>query len=180
MASKVPVVTTFAQRLGQELREYALAALYLFICFGALNLYREAILNAHDVSYLSYGWGAINALILAKFILIGQAVHLGERYVTRRLIYAIVVKAVLFLTLLFVLSLIEHAIVGLFHGQSISASLATFGGTVPELLATCLVMLLILIPYLASRELNEALGEGGLRKLLLESGAARQPDRSRE
>jgi hypothetical protein len=180
MASKVPVVRTFAQRLEHELREYTLTALYLFICFGALNLYREAILNAHDVSYLSYGWGAINALILAKFILIGQAVHLGERYATRRLIYAIAVKAGLFLVFLLVLSLIEHAIVGLFHGQTLSASFATFGGTVPELLATCLVMLLILIPYLAFRELNEALGEGGLRKLLLEPRAERQSDRLRQ
>src|SRR5579863_6559783 len=112
MASKVPVATTAARKLGHELREFAVAALYLYACFGALNLYREAILNAHRVSYSSYGWGAINALILAKFILIGQALHLGERYAIRRLIYVIAVKAVLFLIFLFVLSFIENAIVG--------------------------------------------------------------------
>jgi hypothetical protein len=180
MASKVPVDTTVARKLGHELREYAGAALYLFVCFGTLNLYREAILNAHGVSYWSYGWGAVNALILAKFVLIGQAVHLGERYATRRLIYVIAVKALLFLAFLFVLSFIENAIVGFVQGQSLSASFDTFGGTLPQLLATCLVMLLILIPYLAFRELNEALGQDGLRKLLLEPRAGHQSDRSRE
>lgn len=102
--------------------------------------------------------------------------HLGERYATRRLIYVIAVKAVLFLAFLFVLSFIENAIVGFIHGQSLSASFATFGGTLPQLLATCLVMLLILIPYLAFQELNEALGEGGLRNLLLEPRAGNQSD----
>ncbi len=180
MASKVPVATTAARKLGHELREYAVAALYLYVYLVALNLYRQAILNAHGVSYSSYGWGAINALILAKFILIGQAFHLGERYATHRLIYVIAVKAVLFLIFLFVLSFIENAIVGFIHGQSLSASSATFGGTLPQLLATCLVMLLILIPYLAFRELNEALGEGGLRKLLSEPRAGNQSDRRRQ
>ena len=58
MASKVPVVTTAARKLGHELCEFAVAALYLYGCFGALNLYREAILNAHRVSYSSYDWRA--------------------------------------------------------------------------------------------------------------------------
>ena len=174
MASKVPVAATAARKLGHELREYAAAALYLYVCFGALNLYKEAVLNAHGVSFSSYGLGAVNSLILAKFILIGQAFHLGERYATRRVIYVIGVKALLFLALLFVLSFIENVILGFIHGQRLAASFATFGGTLPQLLATCLVMLLILVPYLAFRELNEALGEGGLRKLLLESRAGNQ------
>src|SRR5579863_40712 len=180
MASKVPVATTIARKLGDELREYAVAALYLYVCFGALNLYREAILNAHGVSYSSYGWGAINALVLAKFMLVGQAMPLGDRHARRRLIYVILVKVVLLLIFLFVLSSIESAIVGFVHGQSLYASLAAFGGTLPQLLATCLIMLLILIPYVAFRELNAALGQGGLSKLLLEPGAAHQSDRSRE
>jgi hypothetical protein len=178
MAGRVPMPTTVAQRLGRELREYTAATLYLYISFGALNLYRQAILNAHGVSYSAYGWGAINALILAKFILIGQAVHLGERYATRRFVFIIAVKALLFLALLLVLSFIENAIVGLIHGQSLAVSLASFGGTLPQLLATCLVMLLILIPYLTFQELNEALGEGGLRKLLLETRVG-EPDSPR-
>ena len=78
MASKAPVAATVARKLGRELREFAVAALYLCVCFGALNLYREAILNAHGVSFSSYGWGAVNALSLAKFILIGQAFHIGD------------------------------------------------------------------------------------------------------
>jgi len=53
MASKVSVATTAARKLGHELRDFAVAALYLYACFRALNLHREAILNAHGVSYSS-------------------------------------------------------------------------------------------------------------------------------
>ncbi|HLY03025.1 MAG TPA: hypothetical protein VKR56_11105 [Candidatus Cybelea sp.] len=166
--------TSVARKLEHELREYAVAVLYLTVCFGAINFYSDALLNAHGVSYWSYGWGLIKALILAKFILVGQTLHLGERYATRRFIYVVAVKALVFLVFLVILSFVENAIVGFFHGQGLSASSATFGGTLPLLLATCLIMLLILIPFLAFRELNEALGEGGLRKLLFEPRAGRR------
>jgi hypothetical protein len=170
MTSKMP--TTVARKLGHELYEYGLVSLYLWVCFGALNLYQEAILNAHGVSYASFGWGAINALILAKFILIGEALHIGDRYATRRFIYVVAVKSSLLLLFLFVLTVVEHTIVGLIHGQSLTMAFATLGGgALPQILATCFVMLLILIPYVAFRELNEVLGEGGLRKLLLEPRA---------
>lgn len=78
-------------------------------------------------------------------------------------------KAGLYLLLLIVLSIVEEAIVGLSNGRTIAAMLAEVGGAkLPELLATSVVMLLILIPYLASREFAVALGEGQLWDLLLE------------
>jgi hypothetical protein len=71
--------------------------------------------------------------------------------------------------MLLVLSIIEEAIVAVIHGQTISASVVyVAGGTLPETLASCLIMLLVLIPYLAFRELNEVLGEGRLRQILLD------------
>ena len=71
--------------------------------------------------------------------------------------------------MLFVLSIIEEAIVAVIHGRPISAAVIDVGGgTLPETLASCLIMLLILIPYVAFRELSEVLGEGRLRQILLD------------
>jgi hypothetical protein len=82
---------------------------------------------------------------------------------------------------LLVLSVIEGAVVGVVHGRTFAASLAEVaGGTLPQILASCLIMLLILIPYLTFREINEVLGEGKLRQILFEHRAGPQSGRRHE
>ncbi|ASP93922.1 hypothetical protein GHK61_20955 [Sinorhizobium meliloti] len=166
---KARSTATIAQRAKRELKEYALLSVYLYVCFGALVLYKLAILGSQGVHVSAFGVPVIKALILGKFILLGHAMKLGERYGRLRLVSVIAYKAGLYLLLLIVLSIVEEAIVGLSNGRTIAATLAEVGGAkLPELLATSMVMLLILIPYLASREFAVALGEGRLWDLLLE------------
>jgi hypothetical protein len=172
MDNKSGRATVVAQKLRHELLEYAIAAAYLYVCFGALLLYMTAILQAEGTSYLPYGVAAIKALILGKFILLGNAAGLGDRFASRRPIYVIIHKTLLFLLMLFILSVIEEVVVGLIHGRPLDASLASVGGsTLLQLLATSAVMMLILVPYMAFRELNEVLGEGRLWRVLREPRA---------
>jgi hypothetical protein len=132
---------TLGQRLRHELVQYALISVYLYVCFGAMLLYKMAILHAAGIDYAPYGLAAVKALILGKFMLLGRAARLGDRYQDRRVIHVIGYKSLLFLLLLFVLSELEEVITG--------------------------IMLLILLPYIAFGEVSAALGEGGLRQLLL-------------
>ena len=163
---------TVAQRAKHELWEFVLLSAYLYVCFGALILYKMAILNGEGVGYLPFGLVAIKALILGKFVLLGQAVRLGDRHERNRIVYLIAYKGLLYLALLIVLSVVEEAVVAIIHGQKIAASLAEHvGGKLPETLAASLIMLLILIPYLASKELDVVLGEGRLWKMLFERRA---------
>jgi hypothetical protein len=68
--------------------------------------------------------------------------------------------------LLVVLTVIEEVLVGLFHHQSLAASLGELtGAKLDESLADILIMLLVLIPYFAFRVLGEALGEGRLARM---------------
>ncbi len=169
MGSQPASGRTVAQKLGHELRQYALISAYLYVCFGALILYKLAILRGQGISYAPYGLAAVKALVLAKFILMGHALRVGERYKRRRFLHVIAHKSLLFLVVLFVLSLIEEVIAGIVHGRTIAASLAEVGGgTLLQVLASCLIMLLILIPYLTFRELGAVLGEGRLRQILME------------
>ena len=170
MVSQTGSRSTVTQKLGGELREFAFIAAYLYVCFGALILYKTAILHGEGISYTPYGIAAVKALILGKFILVGHALKVGDRYENRRVIHVIALKSVLFLFMLIVLSVIEEAIVGLIHGRTITASLADVAGdSLLQILATCLIMLLILVPYLSYRELSEILGEGRLHQILFES-----------
>jgi hypothetical protein len=169
MDSKAILTGSTARKFVRELRQYAEISAYLYICFGALLFYKLAILHGHGVSYAPYGMAAIKALVLGKFIILGHMAGLGERYGKRRAVSVIAYKSFIFLGMLLALSVMEEAVVGLFHGQSVAASLAAFlGGSLLQVLATCLIMLLILIPYFAYGELGEVLGEARLRQLLLE------------
>ena len=75
-------------------------------------------------------------------------------------------RAFAVLVLLVLLTIIEEVVVGLFHHQSIAASLGDlFGARLLETLAGYLIMLLVLISFFAFRVLSEALGEGRLERM---------------
>jgi chromate transport protein ChrA len=170
--------TGWAKKMGREVREYAVISLYLYICFGAILLYKAAVLQARGLDYAPFGLAAIKALILAKFILIGHATKLGERYREKPLIYSILHKSIVFLVLVIVLSVIEEVVAGALHGRSVAASLSEIaGGTWFEIVATALLLWLILLPYFAFRQISERLGKGRLsRMLFFESARPSTPD----
>jgi hypothetical protein len=105
-------------------------------------------------------------VVLAKFMLIGEAMKIGERATTSPLIWPALKKTFALLGLLIVMTIIEEAVVGLFHHHSIAASLGElFGARLEETIAGYVIMLLVLIPYCAFRVLDEALGEGRLARM---------------
>ncbi len=167
MDGKTRSNATTGWRLGQELPEYLATSVYLYVCFGALLLYKTAILRGHGIDYAPYGLAAGKALILAKFMLIGSKLGIGTHSRGGTPLHAILSKSVLFLLLLIGLSVVEEAIVGLIHHRTISDSLAELGdGRLGTIIATSLLLWLILIPYFAYKEIDLALGEGKLRQLL--------------
>jgi len=153
-------------RAAHELREYLMISLYLFICFGAILLYKAAVLRSVGIPTTLYGLAAVKALVMGKFILLGHAAHVGERFKRRALIYPVLYKSFVFLLMLFVLNVIEEALRGWIEGKSLRAALAGFGGgSWEQILAACLLMWLILLPYFAVRDISAALGEGELRRM---------------
>ena len=108
----------------------------------------------------------VKAAVLAKFMLLGKAMKLGERTTTSPLIWPTLHKAFAFLVLLIIMTVIEEAVVGMFHHRSVAASLGELvGPRLDETMAGFLIMLLVLVPFFAFRVLDEALGEGKLARL---------------
>ena len=158
-------------RAARELREFSFAAAYLFVCFGALIMLKSAVLRGHGLSPLPLGFALVKALLMAKFMMVGQALHLGERYRERPLVWSILYRASVFLLLLLTLAVLEAVVAGWLHGRPAAQSLHGMGGgTMYEAAATSLVLLLILLPYFAARALAEALGPRRLRHLLFGGG----------
>ena len=149
--------------------EYALISAYLYVCFGAMMLYKMAILNAEGISYAPYGLAVVKALILGKFMLLGHAARLGDRYQrpSSDPYYCAQVAAVSAPRCSFSRRS-KKSISGIVHGRTLDAVLADMtGSTLWQTAATSLIILLILLPYIAFREIAAALGEDGLRQLLL-------------
>jgi hypothetical protein len=158
------------ERLREEMRRYLMVSAYLFVCFTAVLLYKSAILREAGQHFLPFGLAAGKALILGKFILIGEAAGVGTRVGARNLLQRIGRRSLLFLLLLVVLTLAEEIIVGLVHGRSVGQVLGEFAGaSLPEHLASVLVVLLILVPLVTVTEASRALGPGALSRLMLGS-----------
>ena len=154
------------QRAIHEFKELVFISLYLYITLGAVILVKTAVLHAEGIEYAPWGIAIVKAVVLAKFMLLGDAMKIGVRFGARPLIWPTLYRALAFLVLLIILTVIEEAVVGLFHHQSIAASLSELvGPRLEETLAGYLIMLLVLIPYFAFRVLGEALGEGRLTRM---------------
>src|ERR1044071_528398 len=156
------------QRAAEEFKEFLALAAYLYICLSALLLLKSAILQDAGISFTIWGIAAIKAMVLAKFMLLGRALRIGERYKHKPLIWPTLHKSFAFLLLLLVLTGIEEVVVGLIHHRPLAESLThVVGATLLDGLATSLIMFLILIPYFAFRCLGDVLGDRYLLNLFL-------------
>lgn len=166
MATETIAKATLRRRALYELKELVIVTAYLYITLGAVILMKTAVLHDQGISFAPWGIAAVKAVVLAKFMLIGSAMKIGERKTASPLIWPTLHMAFAFLVMLIILTIIEEAVVGLFHHQSIAASLGDlFGPRLEVTLAGYLIMLLVLIPYSAFRVLSEALGEGRLARM---------------
>jgi hypothetical protein len=154
-------------RAREELQKYLIVAAYLYVCFGVALIYKSALLQEEGVNFLPHGLAAIKALILGKFILVGDAVGLGTRLRVSNVAMAVAARTLVFFVFLVLLSIAEELIAGRIHGKPFAATLADYEqGSVRMLLSECLLLLVVLIPLITANEISRYLGPGGLRGLL--------------
>jgi hypothetical protein len=161
------------QRLAREFIRYWITVAYLFVFFGAFAWYRRFVLAAHGISYLHYGTAIVEALILAKVILIGEALGLSRRSENKPLIYPTLRKAVIFSIFVGIFAILENMVEGMLEGKGAAGGLAELWSEGKyELLSRCFVTFLAFIPFFAFRELELILGEGKLGRLFFRRAAA--------
>jgi hypothetical protein len=161
---------TLAHKAAEEFKAMLALAAYLYVGLGALLLERTALLHSEGISYTAWGGAAVKALVLAKFMLIGHALRLGERYRHKPLIWPTLHMGLMFLILLLVLTTIEELVVGLIHHRPVAESLTHIAGpTIFVVIGNLLLMFLILLPYCAFRSLGNVLGDGALLRMFFVS-----------
>jgi len=179
MKSENASTASIGKRAIDELKEFAVVAAYLCVCFTAILYLKASILKAEGIAFAPFGFAVIKALICAKFVSVGHILHLGERFKSLPLIWPTLYKSLVFLILLLGLNALEEIVAGQMHHRTIAESLAEVGGgTIDQLIATSIVGVLILIPFFAFRALGEVVGEGNLVRIFFQHRPPSEPDQS--
>jgi hypothetical protein len=116
----------------------------------------------------------INALVIAKVILIGEYAHLGKKHESKPLFLSALYKAFVFSLLVFAFHIVEEAIKRRWHGETFAT--AYHGIRVNELLARSVVIFCAFLPLFAFRELRRVLGEDNFSSLFFRNGATTKTD----
>lgn len=159
------------ERVATEFKRYIAIALYLWVLFGMFEIHRFAVLrdvNHGPISAYRIGFAAINAFIMAKIILIGDAIHLGEQLSEKRVIYSVLFKSVVFAVFVICCNVLEGVIVGLIHHSAIGASIPRMGGGgLLGMILYGVMAAIVLVPFFLFTELQRLIGKEKLHSLIL-------------
>jgi hypothetical protein len=160
------------QKVRDEVLEYAFNVAYLTLVFAAFTQYRRFLLAEYSITYTNYWLALIGALILGKVIMIGSAFRLGRWLEQKPLIVPTIYKTVLFCGFVVVFRVVEYAIKGLLHGDTLVAALGEFFAQkgLDEVLANGVVVLVALMPFFAVKELSRVVGRERMAVLFFRNG----------
>lgn len=156
------------EKVLHEFTLFWLYSAFFAFFFSAFHLYRSLILKEYDIQFVHYTYSIVEALILAKIILIGQTLHLAERFSNKSLIYPTFYKAIIFSLLTLAFTVGEHFLLGYIHGEKLSEVWQRLLSLdIYQILAKALVMFFVFLLFFAFLEIGRVLGEGKLYNLFL-------------
>jgi hypothetical protein len=170
MHTEISQNTSVKQKVVNEFEEVAIITLYLAFFFCALAIYSMLLLDKFHISYFTYGTALLNALVIAKVILIGEAVHAGKKFEGKALFYSAIWKAFVFGLLVFAFHILEEMIKNLVDGKGVAGAFHNM--RIDDLLARTVIIFCTFIPLFAFRELRRVMGQENFRALFFHSTAA--------
>jgi hypothetical protein len=159
------------ERAAHQLREFLGITIYLWVLFALLVINQSIVLARGAPNYQAHGFAFVNALILAKILLIGEDLRFGTRFKDKPLVYSILYKCFIFTLFLVGFHTVERMIEGVLHGRSLAQSFPDIGGGSPQgILSLGATVFVALIPFFAFREIARVIGHSELWSLLLSRG----------
>jgi hypothetical protein len=152
---------SLSRRVAGEVEGLLVTFAYMAAVIVAFVVYRRLILDEYRIAYLQYGYGLVEAFVLAKAVMLGQALGLGRRMQGLPLIWPTLYKSVLFALLSALFLILEQVMVGLVHHHTVGWALSRVAhANRDEALARTLVMFVAFVPFFAIQELGQKLGQG--------------------
>ncbi len=164
--------STMKQKAAREGKELLILFVYLGFFFCALVTYKTLLLKGYEKVSLDYGFALINALVIAKVILLGDFVKAVHKYESRPLIVSVLYKAFLYGLLVFAFHLVEEVVKELIHHGDIGKAFHEV--QIDQLAIRCLIIFCTFLSLFGFRELRRAIGEEEFSNMVLRtSGTAK-------
>jgi len=156
--------------LTELFREMAPKVLFFFGAFGVLFLLFKLFVAQYSIEYSAFAKAAVAALILGKVVPILDWAQSGYRFENHRRIVVIAGKTLLYALVVIVLGTGERMLEAFRKQGSLGAALKFMIANVnmQRFLGLVLLISLTVGIYLTIQEIDRALGEGTLSRLLLE------------
>ena len=159
------------EKAVHEARSFVVIFVYLFILFAFFTIHEAIILEQHHIDYRYAGFALVNALMLAKVMLVAEDFRLGQRFDDRPLIYPVLFKSVLFAILFICIRVVEDVIIGVWDGKTLLESLPGIGGGgIKGVVSVAIIESFALIPFFAFADISRVLGPDALHSLIFKRG----------
>lgn len=161
------------ERALEEFKAYWVITFYLWLFLGSFTVYRRLILAETGVPYLHYGIALIEAMVIAKVVLIGRVFGFSRRFDHMPLIVPVIYKSLVFALLVLLFGVLEKTLDGLFHSEGLMGGLQKIVDVGPyEIGARTLMLTVAFVPFFAFSEIGRVLGGSELAALFF---AKREP-----
>ena len=159
------------ERAVHQVREFLAMFIYLWVLLALFVINHSVVLAREQHNYQAHFFAFVNALILAKVLLIGEYLHLGNRFRHKPLLYSIFYKCFVFTLFCIGVHILERVIEGVWSGRTIAQSFPDIGGgSLNGILSLGATVFVALIPFFAFREISRVIGPSELWSLLLSPG----------
>ena len=172
-AEAIPKSAGFARRAGafllHEFLEILPPTIFFFLGFNLIVLTTNLILADYGAQVASFIIATTSALVVAKAVLVANAMPAIRRYDRAPLIRPILFKTVFYWAAVFIVRALEHWVRYRFGGDYV------FGGFVPHVVANFswdrfiaiqLWIFVLFLIYVTASEFNRLFGHGELRRIL--------------
>lgn len=168
MADDTVSKKTMKQKAAHEGKELLILFAYLGFFFCALVSYRVLLLKGYESVSLDYGFALLNALIIAKVILIGDFAKVVHKYESEALVMSVVYKSLVYGAFVFLFHLVEELIKELIHHGDIGKAFHEV--KLDQLALRCLIIFCTFLPLFGFRELRRVVGEEEFYAMVLRPG----------
>jgi len=145
-------------------KENLKARAIIWVVLALLGLHRTIVLEQAHLDYRAQGFALLNALMLAKAMLVADDLGLGDRYTDRPLIYSVFWHCAAFTVILICFHVAETAASAWLRGKPVAEDIA---GGMGEVLAVAAIVFVMLIPFFMFSEIGRVVGADKLWHLLL-------------
>ncbi|MBV8672054.1 MAG: hypothetical protein JOZ33_01350, partial [Acidobacteriaceae bacterium] len=111
------------ERAIDSTKKFLIMTAYLWAFLAIMSLHKTVVLAQNHINYEEQSFAIVNALVLAKFMLVADDLKVGRRFTDRPLIYPIVWASFVFAIILAFFHIAEHVALALLQGKPVAETL---------------------------------------------------------